>query len=190
MSPNRTVTLRDCALVLGLVAATLLTLWVMGRLPLCACGTVKFWFGPVNSNETSQHLSDWYSLSHVIHGFLFFGALWLLLRNGSLGARLALAVGIEGAWEIFENTSLVIERYRTSTMSLDYYGDSIVNSFGDLASMILGFMIASRLPVWLTVLVGVGMEVLAGLVIRDNLTLNIIMLAYPLEFIKQWQMGL
>ena len=179
---------RDAALVLVLMAATLFTLWMMGRVAVCGCGTVKFW-GSLSAAETSQHFTDWYSLSHIIHGFLFFGGLWLVLRNWSLGARLALAVAIEGAWEIFENSSFIIERYRNATMSLDYYGDSLLNSAGDLLTMILGFAIASRLPVWLTIVLALSMELLAGAVIRDNLTLNIIMLIWPLEFIKHWQMS-
>jgi hypothetical protein len=189
MTQSASVSRRSTAIIIGLIAATLFTLWMMGRVPICACGTVKLWFGPVTSNETSQHLTDWYTLSHVIHGFLFFGGLWLLFRHWSLGTRLALAVAIEGAWEIFENTSLIIERYRTSTMSLDYYGDSVVNSVGDILAMLLGFLTPPRLPVWLTVSLGLAMEALAGAVIRDNLTLNTLMLVYPLEFIKHWQMG-
>ena len=179
---------RNPALVLALMAVTLFTLWMMGRVAVCGCGTVKFW-GSLSAAETSQHFTDWYSLSHLIHGFLFFGGLWLVFRGLSIGARLAAAVAIEGAWEIFENSSLIIERYRNATMSLDYYGDSILNSAGDLLSMILGFAIASRLPVWLTIVLALSMELLAGAVIRDNLTLNVIMLIWPLEFIKHWQMG-
>jgi hypothetical protein len=180
---------RGLALAAVLVAITLLTLWMMGRIPICACGTVKLWFGSGTSSETSQHLTDWYSLSHIIHGFLFYGALWLLARRWSLGTRLALAIAIEGAWEILENTPFIIDRYRAQTISLDYYGDSIVNSFGDLAAMVLGFVLASRLPLWLTVALALAMEFLAAFVIRDNLALNIIMLLWPLDIIRKWQLG-
>ena len=189
MTSSERFSRRDAVIALGLVAATIFVLWLMGRAPICTCGTVKLWFGPVTSSETSQHLTDWYTLSHIIHGFLFCGGLWLMLRRWNIGSRLALAVAIEGAWEIFENSSFIIERYRTATMSLDYYGDSLVNSLGDILAMVLGFLIATRLPVWLTIVLALAMELLAGAVIRDNLALNIIMLMWPLEVIKHWQMG-
>lgn len=178
---------RGYVLAAVFAAATLFGLWLMGRAPICTCGTVKLWFSPVFSNQTSQHLFDWYSLSHIIHGFLFYGALWLPFRRWPVGYRLAAAVAIEGAWEIFENTSYVIDRYREQTISLDYHGDSIINSFGDIAAMTLGFMLVSRLPLWLTVVLAIALELLAAYVIRDNLSLNIIMLLWPLEAIKQWQ---
>lgn len=161
----------------------------MGRVPICTCGTIKFWYSVVGTAETSQHLTDWYTLSHIIHGFLFYAATWALLRRWPVGSRFAVAVAIEGAWEIFENTSLVIDRYREVTVSWGYYGDSIVNSAGDILAMALGFAVASRLPVWATVLIGVGFEFLAAYVIRDNLSLNILMLLWPVDMVKNWQMG-
>ncbi|WP_338663374.1 DUF2585 family protein [Pararoseomonas sp. SCSIO 73927] len=173
--------------VAGVMAATLLA---MGRIPICACGTVKLWHGAVNSAENSQHLADWYSLSHVIHGLLFYAALrWLAPRAG-LGARAAMAALLEAAWEIAENTPMVIDRYREATAALGYTGDSVVNSLADLGFMLLGFLIAARLPWWLSLLLGIGMELLALAVIRDNLTLNVLMLLYPLDAVRRWQSAL
>jgi len=180
---------RGIAVAAGVFIVALALLWLMGRTPVCTCGTVKLWYGIANSSETSQHVFDWYSLSHVIHGFLFYGAMWFIVRNRSVGSRLAAAMTIEAAWEIFENTSYIIDRYREQTISLDYYGDSIINSAGDMAVMAIGFGIAARLPVWATVALGLALEALAAWAIRDNLTLNIVMLLWPLEPIRQWQMG-
>lgn len=183
--PRRTWWLASAALLL----VTGGVLLAMGRVPICRCGYVKLWHGVVNSSENSQHLSDWYTFSHVLHGFAFYGLAWLVGRRWPLGARLLLAMVVECSWEIFENTDYVINRYRAVTISLDYYGDSVINSLSDIASMALGFVLASRLPLWTIVALAVAAELFVGWKIRDNLTLNIIMLVHPTETIRHWQMG-
>jgi hypothetical protein len=159
----------------------------MGRVVMCRCGYVKLWQGVVNSPENSQHVTDWYTFSHVIHGIGFYALLWLLARRVRVGVRLLAAVFIEAVWEVFENTPFVIDRYRTATIALDYYGDSLVNSVSDIAAMMIGFWIARRLPVLASVALVIALEVFAVVMIRDNLTLNIVMLLYPIEAIRQWQ---
>lgn len=191
-SPGRINIWVVVALVL-LLAGTAFVLFSMGRVAICKCGTVKFWHSVVNSSENSQHLADWYTLSHIVHGFLFYGAAWLIGRIAGWRIPVAVAlmgaVAVEAAWEIFENTEFVINRYREATISLDYFGDSIVNSISDIVAMIAGFMLASLLPVAASILSVIGLEVFAAFMIRDNLMLNILMLVKPLEAIKIWQQG-
>jgi hypothetical protein len=153
-------------------------------------GRVMLWNGNVASSENSQQITDWYSFSHVIHGIAFYAALRLLGRGRwPLGLCLVLAVGAEAAWEVFENTPFTIERYRKATIALDYYGDSVLNSTCDILCCVAGFFLAAKLPWWGSAAVVVLNEVFVGLMIRDNLTLNIIMLIKPIDAIRRWQQG-
>jgi uncharacterized protein DUF2585 len=175
---------------LCIVAVAAGVLYAMGRIPMCKCGTIKLWYGGRGDAEMSQHLTDWYSYSHVLHGIIFYWLLTMVAKGRlSVAARMVIAMGIEAGWEIFENTPFIINRYRAQTVSRDYFGDSIVNSVGDMLSMLVGFLIASRLPAWVTVFLLIATEVLLLALIRDNLTLNVIMLIHPVEWIRQWQSG-
>lgn len=159
------------------------------RPPLCPCGTIKLWTGAVWSAENSQQVSDWYSLSHIIHGFLFAGLAWWLLPGRARAWALPLAVLVEGSWELLENSPIIIDRYRAATAAAGYAGDSILNSMSDIVFMMLGFALARRLPWWATVALALFFELLALAVIRDNLTLNMLMLVHPIDAIRVWQAG-
>jgi len=156
---------------LFMILATAAWLWWIGRVPICQCGYVRLWYGATMTSQNSQHLLDWYSFSHLIHGFLFYGALWLVARRLPFGWRLSIATLVEAAWEIVENSNAIIERYRTVT----------------IAVMVVGFVLARILPVWATVVLILAFEALTIWLIRDGLALNILMLLYPLDAVRDWQ---
>jgi Protein of unknown function (DUF2585) len=162
----------------------------MGHVAICKCGYIKLWHASRTDSETSQHLADWYTYSHILHGIILY---WLtgVLAQGrlSVAARLVIAISFEAAWEVFENTPFIINRYRSVTISRDYFGDSIVNSLADITAMIVGFLLAARLPAWVTVALLIGVEVTLLVLIRDNLILNIIMLIHPTDWLRAWQAG-
>lgn len=170
-----------------IVAAAAAILLAMGRPPICTCGEVELW-GPVGPTQ-SQMLADWYSLSHVVHGLIFYAALWLVTRRWPVETRFLVALAIEAAWEVVENTPIVIDHYRTATAALGYTGDSVLNSLSDIAMMAAGFLAALKLPVWASILLLLVLELVPLLVIRDNLTLNVWMLLAPNDMIRAWQSG-
>ncbi|MEP3278923.1 MAG: DUF2585 domain-containing protein [Stappiaceae bacterium] len=174
---------------LTLIIVTALVLLAMGRVPICTCGTIKFWTADVAGADNSQHIADWYTFSHIIHGMLFYGLLWLLIPKKPLGLRALWAIAIEAGWEILENSPLIIDRYREATIALGYTGDSVLNSVFDILWMLLGFFLAARLPVWLTVAIALFFEIFVAFMVRDNLTMNVIMLVWPLDALREWQMG-
>jgi len=189
LTPHRKAVLAT----LALVALAVAILFAMGRPPICTCGTIELWHGTVQSNGNSQHITDWYSPSHFTHGLIMYFVAWLLwVRLGLFGGKLAhwalpIAVLVEAAWEVTENTPMVIDRYRAVTVSWGYSGDSIVNSASDIGWMVIGFLVASRLPAKASVALAIALELLTLWTIRDNLTLNVIMLFWPVEAIRQWQ---
>lgn len=185
MTRTRGSLLASVALVL-LTAAILTS---MGRPAICTCGEIDLWVNSATSARTSQMLADWYAPSHVLHGMLFYAALHLLLRRWRVERRFAVALAIEAAWEVAENSPAIINRYREATMALGYTGDSVLNSLSDMAMMGLGFWLAHRLPLWITLLLAALLELVPLLVIRDNLTLNIWMLLAPSDAVRAWQAG-
>jgi hypothetical protein len=181
------ITRRAALSALAILVASVAVLLAMGRSPICTCGAVDLWVAGRDSPRTSQMLSDWYSFSHIVHGFLFYGALWLIARHWPVERRFLIALVVEAAWEIAENTPMVIDRYRTATAALGYTGDSVINSVSDIAMMVLGFLAARRLPLWVSIGTVLLLELVPLLVIRDNLTLNVWMLLWPSEALRGWQ---
>src|SRR3989344_7022491 len=174
---------------LALVVLQVFVLYILGQPSICECDYIKVWEGVVLSSGNSQHLTDWYTFSHIIHGFLFYLCLWYFFPRMPLGLRFLLAVGIEVSWEIIENTPMVIEHYREQALAQGYTGDSILNSVMDTVAMIAGFLMAWRWPVWAVILLAIGMEIFVGYAIRDNLILNVAGFFHQFEFISEWQTG-
>jgi uncharacterized membrane protein YiaA len=184
------VTTRRAAIAsLAILAVAAAALLAMGRSAICTCGKVGLWVNERDSATTSQMLADWYSLSHVVHGLLFYFGLWLVARRLAAEWRFIAALVIESAWEVIENTPMVINRYREATAALGYTGDSVLNSMSDIAMMALGFFLARKLPLWWSVALVLALELIPFFVIRDNLTLNVWMLLAPNQSIRAWQSG-
>ena len=185
------MTIRSRAALAAIVitVATAAILLAMGRPPICTCGTIALWEPSALSPRTSQMLSDWYSPSHLVHGFLFYAFLWLVARRWPVERRFLVALLVEAAWEITENTPMIIDRYREATTAVGYTGDSVINSLSDIAMMALGFLAARRLPLWAAIAIVLALELVPLWVIRDNLTLNVWMLLAPNDAIRAWQSG-
>ena len=178
---------RPLASLFIVLALTVAVLWAMNRPPICTCGSITFWGseGPAQS----QMLADWYSPSHIVHGLLFYAVLRWLWPKGGVELRFLAALIVEAAWEVVENTPMVIDRYREATIALGYSGDSILNSASDIAMMALGFLAARKLPTWASIAIVLALELVPLIAIRDNLTLNVIMLLAPSDTILNWQAG-
>jgi hypothetical protein len=176
-------------IAVGFISIQALVLIAIGQPLICTCGIVKWWTGNVLSSENSQQLTDWYTFTHLVHGFGLYLFLALLAPRLPLGLRLALSVGIEAGWEILENTPFFINHYRQLALAQGYLGDSVINSIGDTLATVVGFMLASVLPTWSTITLAVTIELFLGFMIYDNLTLNIIQLVHPFGVITRWQAG-
>ena len=178
------------AVLLVVLVAVALVLHAMGRPWWCAAGDLVPWSSDTWSRHNSQHLVDPYSVTHAMHGFLFYALLCLALgKVAGAATRAGIALGIETTWEIVENTNAIIERYRAATISLDYYGDSVTNSVGDICAFVLGYIAAGVIPNWVSVGSFVAAEALLIVWIRDSLLLNVLMLVHPIKAVKAWQIG-
>ncbi len=161
--------------------------WTGGRSLLGPDGTFGWWDGNIWGSENSQRVADAYSFSHIIHGMAFYGFLWLVARRVPAKYRFVMALVMEACWELFENSSFIINRYREATIAQGYVGDSVLNSLSDIVMAAIGFLIAKYSKIWVTVLLIIIMELGCLFWIRDNLTLNIVMLVSPVESLKEWQ---
>ena len=178
---------RPLSAFVGIAALAAMVLWSIGRPAICTCGNVALW-GPVGP-EQSQMIADWYTPSHLVHGFLFYALLQLAAPRWPAERRFLVALAVEAAWEVLENTPLIIDRYRETTIALGYSGDSILNSVSDIVAMAIGFWAARRFPAWVSVALVLSLELIALVAIRDNLTLNILMLVAPIDAVDAWQGG-
>jgi hypothetical protein len=181
--------LTDVLIIILIISLAALFEYLMHRVPICTCGTIKLWVGNIWSSENSQQISDPYTFTHITHGFLFYALLRWLAPKLPVQLRLVLAVTIEATWEVFENTNFIINRYRTATFSLNYYGDSILNSSFDSVACLTGFLLAYKLPTKVSICGIILLELLLTVSIRDSLLLSTLTLIYPIEFIKNWQLG-
>lgn len=184
--PDRTVALQivtACVIVLLMIVL----LRAQGRLFICACGEVQIWTSDTCSSNNSQHLLDPYSFTHVLHGVMFFWLITLLFRRMARGRQVLLALLLEAVWEVIENSSFIIDRYRTATAALGYQGDTVVNSIGDLLCALLGYLIARKLGVRRSLILFLLVELILILWIHDSLLLQILMLLRPIAAIKLWQ---
>lgn len=172
---------------LAIVVAAAAILLAMGRNPICTCGAITLWVGERDGARTSQMLADWYSLSHVVHGLIFYALWWSVARRSPAEWRFVIAVLVEAGWEVIENTPMVIDRYRATTAALGYTGDSVLNSISDVLMMAVGFVVARKLPVWASIALLVALELIPLLAIRDNLFLSIWTLLAPDAAVQAWQ---
>jgi hypothetical protein len=171
----------------ALMAVQTIALYAMGLPPICRCGYVALWHGNPSGPETSQHILDWYTYTHVLHGFAFYFLAWLAAPRLTTVQRFALAIGLEAGWEVFENTPMVMERYRQGALAQGYFGDSILNSVADTVAAVIGYILAWRAPVSVVVGLVIVSELIAGYAIRDGLVLNLVQLIYPTEAVSRWQ---
>ena len=189
VSSTRTVNWPPVLNVLVLLVGTVCLLKALGRQWWCSCGEPFLWSGNIWTPHNSQHLLDPYSFTHVLHGMIFYGLTAWALPRSPLAWRFILALGFEALWEVVENTNLIIERYRAATASLDYLGDTVVNSLGDIASFAAGFALARAAGWRISLAIFIITEAALLLLIKDSLTLNVIMLVWPLDAIRTWQLG-